>query len=189
MLNTISRLLMQLGNNQSLTGIDHNNLLESIDAIVIKKLTQTNTLIEGRYSHQTHIAITGDEMGIFDTSENSVNVVDLRQNNRFVKDFVVRNHIIILENNFSLLEGRNLNAQRSNVINSYTHAAETVRANGDIQVEISYLTLDHDEFKKLRSLLQEGDYLVFLRKRNTFEFLCLAVPKNFNLGVSRTILL
>lgn len=189
MINVISNLLIQLGNDQRLTGVDHNNLLESIDAIVVKRLTQTNTLMSGRDSHQTHIAITGDDMNIFDTNAGSINVIDLRQNGRFAKDFVVRNYLIILENNFNLLRRIDFNAESSSIINSYTHAAETVRANGDIQVEISYLTLDEQHFRRLRELMNEGDYLVFLRKRGTYEFLCLAIPNSYNLGESRTIIL
>lgn len=48
--------------------VDHNNLSQSIDAIVVKRLSQTNTLIFGRDSHQTHLAITGEDMNIFDTN-------------------------------------------------------------------------------------------------------------------------
>lgn len=189
MINVVRDLLVQLGNDQGLTGVNHNNLLASIDAIVVKRLTQTNTLMSGRESHQTHIAITGDDMNIFDTNVVSTNVIDLRQNGRFAKDFVVRNYLIMLENNFNLLRRIDFNAESSNIINSYTHAAETVRSNGDIQVEISYLTLDDWYFRNFRELMNAGDYLVFLRKRGTYEFLCLGIPSRYNLGESRTIIL
>lgn len=189
MVDVICNLLIQLGNDQNLTGVNHNNLSQNIDAIVVKRLSQTNTLISGRDSHQTHLAITGEDMNIFDTNSGSINVVDLRQNNRFAKEFVVKNHLILLENNFNLLKGISSNQERSNIIDSYTHAAETVRSNGDIQVEISFLTLDETYFKRLREMMNSGDYLVFLRKRNTYEFVCLAIPSRYNLGESGTIIL
>jgi len=189
MINIICNLLIQLGNDENLTGVNHNDLVGSIDSIVVKKLTQTNTLMQGRHSHQTHIAITGDDMNIFDTNQRSVNVVDLRQNGIFAKDFVVRNYLVILESNFNLLRAGCYNRECSNILNSYTHAAKTVRNSGDIQVEISYLTLDEKYFKMLRGLMNSGDYLVFLRKRNTYEFLCIAIPGSYDLGVSRTIIL
>ncbi|WP_236897760.1 hypothetical protein [Clostridium beijerinckii] len=185
MIEFLSNFLCQLGNRQDLTGIDHNHLANSIDTIIVKRLTQTNTVQDGRDSHQTHIAITGDSMSTFDTSEISSNVVDLSNNGRFRKNFVVRNEILLLENNINLLSGIPFTGY-SNVINTYTHAAETMRQSGDVQVEISYLTLDGQDFINFRSLLRSNDYLIFLRKRDTFEFLCLAI-RNVNLGESTVI--
>jgi hypothetical protein len=101
----------------------------------------------------------------------------------------VKNHLTLLENNFKLLKGISSNQERSNIIDSYTHAAKTVRSNGDIQVEISFLTLDETYFKRLREMMNSGDYLVFLRKRNTYEFVCLVIPSRYNLGAYGTIIL
>lgn len=185
MLEFLSNFLCQMGNRPELSGIDHNDISNSVDTIIVKRLTQTNTLQIGRDSHQTHIAITGDGMSTFDTSQTSNNVVDLTHNGRFIKDFVVRNELILLENNVNLLRGIDSQGY-SNIINTYTNAAETVRQNGDIQVEISYLTLDGEDFKDFRYLLRPNDYLVFLRKRNTFEFLCLAI-RNEQFGQSTVI--
>lgn len=187
MIEFLSNFLYQLGNREELTGIDHNNISNNVDTIIVKRLKQTNTLQYGRDSHQTHIAITGDGMSTFDTSQISCNVVDLRNNGRFAKNFVVRNEIILLENNINLLGGIPFEGY-SNIINTYTHAAETIRQSGDVQVEISYLTLDGQDFINFRHLLCANDYLIFLRKRNTFEFLCLAI-RGINLGESTVIIL
>lgn len=185
MIEFLSNFLYQLGNKEELTGIDHSNIENTVDTIIVKKLTQTNTLQYGRDSHQTHIAITGDGMSTFDTLQTSCNILDLSNNARFAKNFVVRNKIILLENNINLLKGIPFTGY-SRVINTYTHAAETIRQSGDVQVEISYLTLDGLEFINFRYLLCADDYLIFLRKRNTFTFICLAI-RNVNSGKSTVI--
>ncbi|MBY6915756.1 MULTISPECIES: hypothetical protein [Clostridium] len=187
MIEFLSNFLCEIGNVPELSGINHNDLRNSVDAILVKRLTQTNTLQPGRASHQTHIAITGQGINIFDTSETSCNVVNLRNNQMFSKNFVVRNNLILLSNNIELLRGNSYQGY-SDVIDTYTNAAQTRRQNGDFQVEISYLTLDGEAFRSFRELLSANDYLVFLRKRGTFEFLCLAIP-NVDLGRSTTIIL
>ena len=109
----LGHYLRLYGNNVTETGVNCDNIPGTVDRILIKTLAQTNTLnSQDKTGHQTHIAITGDEMDIFDTSEDSPNVVDLRHNGRFVKDFVVRNNIMLLSDNFRALGGR-VNTQSS----------------------------------------------------------------------------
>lgn len=100
LLERIREYLRSYNNDMNQTGIDENNLERDIDRIVIKRLAETNTLENGKSGHQTHIAITGNSMNVFDTSEQSKNVIDLRNNRRFQKDFVVRNNLILLRDNF-----------------------------------------------------------------------------------------
>ena len=175
MLNFFRNFLEHMGNDPHITQVDHYNLQQSLDGILVKKLTKTNTLINGRDSHQTHIAITGDEMNMFPWEITEPNVVDLRWNNNFKKNYVVRIYITLLENNIRYLRNENYSSNVSEIINTFTHTAKTTREDGSIQREISYLSLDDNNFKQLRYLLREDDYLAFLRKRDTQEYMCLGI--------------
>ena len=53
---------------------------------------------------------------------------------------------------------------------------ENTRGNGDIQVEISYKTLDERNFIYFRDLLTTGCYIAFLKKKGKYEYLCLGIP-------------
>lgn len=65
-------------------------------------------------------------MSTFDTLQDSCNIVDLGNNAKFEKNFIVRNKIILLQNNIDLLNGIPFTGY-SRVINTYMHATETIR--------------------------------------------------------------
>lgn len=176
----ISEYLEALGNNPTETGIDHKNLNNSVDGYVLKELQETNTWDSGRSSHQTHIAITGSEMSLFPQyTKNTPGFVDLSNNGRFKKDFVIRIPIQLLENNLLFLKNRTTTFKSfSNTINTYTHTAQTIRRSGDVQVEISYKTLDESNFIYFRNLLSTGCSIVFLKKKGKYEYLCLGIPNH-----------
>lgn len=55
-ISTVASVLRSTGTNIS---------VGNYDGLIVKKLESSNTLDEGRSTHQTHIAITGDQMDIF----------------------------------------------------------------------------------------------------------------------------
>lgn len=147
--------------------------VDCYDGLIVKKMAASNTLDPGRSTNQTHIAITGPQMDMFPYlcadgyfyEESRASGVDLK------KYFVIRIGVTIYESNLKHL-GYNGNASlfENGVLRTSTTVVRSKRSNQADQLQVSMLDLDGDQFIGFRKLINEGSYLMLLKRKRTMEY-------------------
>lgn len=176
--------------------IDLENLSDTFDAILIKKLATTNTITHNSSANQTHIALTSREMDIFPYLHNFNYLENQDKDNSFKRRFILELPITITSNNVNYLEGK-LIEENGISLECYTTTARSRRGDNSQQVEISYIEEDSNKFTDFRKLLYAGDYIIFLKYRKQLKYLVLGIKEadeekynitsNKGLSVSRRI--
>lgn len=168
---------------------------DSLDMVLVKKLADSNTIIEGKASgNQTHIAFSSGEMDIFPYLHNyrylEADFKSEEYNNKFKRKFVLKLPITLLENNLKYLDNEEI--QENKEIHTYTTIGRSRRkpkkegGPSSYQIEMSYLDLDDPKFIDFRNRLIENDYLIILKITNTVEYFVLGIKNSdaieFNLS-------
>lgn len=138
--------------------IEENNY----DAILIKKLKESNTLEKNRTSKQTHIAITGESMKMFP----SIYMKTSTSNNNMKNFFVLKAPIRIYQNNFKYfyLDGNDSIDFKDNDFLEVEVCIFTRNAGTDKeQIQLSRKRDDSKEFIIYRNSIKIGDYLIILK--------------------------
>ncbi|EOV9526384.1 McrB family protein [Bacillus cytotoxicus] len=149
-------------------------LSDTFDAILIKKLATTNTITHNSSANQTHIALTSGEMDIFPYLHNYNYLESPDRDNSFKRRFILELPLVITLNNLSYLAGKPIEDVNKGV-ECYTTTARSRRGDNSQQVEISYIEEDSSQFTDFRKLLYTGDYLIFLKYRKQLKYLVLGI--------------
>lgn len=158
-----------------------NELVNEYDGLIVKKLESSNTLEEDRTTHQTHIAITGDQMDLFPylSANKYFNCEYETKNDLLKKYFVLRIPMKIFKNNVELL----LKENEKNEFNFHDSNEEVLnvcilrsrRNNQSDQIQLSFINDDDKDFILFRRLLMTNDYLVILKVKDKLEYECLGI--------------
>lgn len=140
------------------------------DGIIVKKLESSNTLDEGRSTHQSHIAITGEQMDIFPY---------IRSDGYFVSDdpelkkyFIAQIPVTLYQNNIHyLLGGQSSSIYFQNGIReTATSVVRSKRAAQADQIQVSMLNLDGADFVAFRRMVHTGSFLIILKVKSVFQY-------------------
>ena len=150
------------------------------DGLIVKKLTASNTLDEGRTSNQTHIAITGAQMDMFPVlAAPGYFDADYHEKDESLKKyFVLSVPVWISKENVLNINHEKVSefsfADRENV-KSWFCIFRSRRTEQADQIQISLITKDDNQFVTFRKMLHEGDYFVLLKRKESFEYEVLGV--------------
>ena len=140
------------------------------DGLIVKKLESSNTLDEGRSTHQSHIAITGEQMDIFPY---------IRSDGYFVSDdpelkkyFIAQIPVTLYQNNIHyLLGGQSSSIYFQNGIReTATSVVRSKRAAQADQIQVSMLNLDGADFVAFRRMVHTGSFLIILKVKSVFQY-------------------
>lgn len=144
--------------------------VSNYDGLIVKKLESSNTLDEGRSTHQSHIAITGDQMDIFPY---------IRSDGYFMSDdselkkyFIAQIPVKLYESNIYYLLGEQsspINFQNG-IRETFTSVVRSKRAAQADQIQVSMLNLDGPDFVAFRRMVHTGSFLIILKVKSTFQY-------------------
>ncbi|WP_163969318.1 McrB family protein [Oceanobacillus halotolerans] len=157
--------------------INHEDLSETFDAILIKKLATTNTITHSSSANQTHIALTSREMDIFPYLHNFNYLENQDKDNSFKRRFILELPITITSNNINYLKGNSIE-ENDTGLECFTTTARSRRGDNSQQVEISYIEEDSNKFTDFRKQLYTGDYIIFLKYRKQLKYLVLGIKES-----------
>lgn len=158
---------------------------DNYDGIIVKKLAKSNTLDTGRTkTGQTHLAITGEQMGIFPClsiegythgKNGSVIGKDLK------KYFVLSAPVILYESNFKYLKyiGNDIPFV-DGMIRTAATIVRSKRDNSNDQLQVSMLDMDGIHFVAFRRLLHEGSYFILLKHRESMCYDVFGIDPQLN---------
>lgn len=152
---------------------------DDYDGVIVKKLPASNSLVEGRTSHQSHIAITGEQMDIFPYLyaggyfEND--------NALLKKYFILQAPVDISKANVKYLNADSAESDFSfgtvgNISSKFSIVRSKRKKQAD-QIQLSLIDRDGAEFIAFRKLLPVDSYLVLLKKRSLFSYAVFGVKK------------
>ncbi|WP_313164665.1 AAA family ATPase [Sedimentibacter sp.] len=148
---------------------------DTYDGIVVKKLEASNTLDTGRTTNQTHIAFTGAQMDFFPYIR-SDGYFNSESDPILKKYFIVQIPMVITKSNIEYLDDTNREIKFTNGIKrSSTSVVRSKRQSQADQIQVSLVNFDGEDFISFRKLLHSGAYLIFLKKRQEFEYECYGV--------------
>lgn len=136
------------------------------DGYIVKKLSASNCLINDSFSHQSHIAITGEQMDLFpffySKSFIEKNVQEMKNY------FVVRAPINIFKNNCEKISSGYIDFNGQEKLKE--HFCIYPRS-GATQVQLSIKQNgDSVNFIKFRELINPNDFLLILKLSNKLEY-------------------
>ncbi|SKA04762.1 AAA domain (dynein-related subfamily) [Cetobacterium ceti] len=149
-----------------------------IEAILVKKMADSNILIENKVGkgNQTHIAFTAKERAIFPT----VSTLSYIENEIDKKFYDIKLKIRLYKENLKILEEKS-NIKLFDFENQYieTFAMCYVRKdNDDIQIQLSKINSDDENFINFRRLIYKDDYIIFIKLKYKLEFICWGLNKD-----------
>ena len=160
-ISTVASVLRSTGTNIS---------VGNYDGLIVKKLESSNTLDEGRSTHQTHIAITGDQMDIFPY---------IRSDGYFVSDdpelkkyFIAQIPVKLYQTNINYLLGGQPSSIyfQNGVRETATSVVRSKRAAQADQIQVSILNLDGPDFVAFRKAVHTGSFLIILKIKSVFQY-------------------
>lgn len=140
------------------------------DGLIVKKLESSNTLDEGRSTHQSHIAITGDQMDIFPY---------IRSDGYFMSDdselkkyFIAQIPVKLYESNIRYLLGEQSSPIyfQHGIRETFTSVVRSKRAAQADQIQVSMLNLDGPDFVAFRRMVHTGSFLIILKVKSAFKY-------------------
>lgn len=167
----VQSLLARLGTN-----LNGNN---AYDGIIIKRLEASNTLDSGRTTNQTHIAITGQQMDIFPylCAEGYFSPDYEHREEDLKKYFITQVPVWLYKSNVDYLYQRRINESADSIVFNESHNKRVTtsiirsRRNDQAdQVQMSLIDFDHPDFVRFRRLINIGDYLLVLKRKNLLEY-------------------
>ncbi|MCM1508146.1 MAG: AAA family ATPase [Ruminococcus flavefaciens] len=139
------------------------------DGIIVKRLTESNILDEGRKSHQTHIAITGEQMDIFPYLY--ADGYKYSNNSALKKYFILQVPVYISETNIKHLGGNRMDFTFTDgMCETTTTIVRSKREKSADQIQVSMLDKDGKAFISFRRLLHENYYFVLLKCKNELKY-------------------
>lgn len=140
------------------------------DGLIVKELTPSNTLDEGRTTNQTHIAITGEQMDIFPYLRSEEYFNNESSDGSLKKYFILKAPLYLDKRNIFYLKEEELGNDENFIIESFTTIVRNKRSNQPDQIQVSLLTHDDNEFISFRKLLHENYYLILLKLKEQFKY-------------------
>lgn len=149
---------------------------ENYDGLIVKKLPDSDIVTNNknnRKSGQTDIRPTKNQENIFPyLLPPKCYVEDSNVYNSLKNYFLFQISVNIFESNLNFLKNKQKSSIEENILKSYT----TVLKDNRNRLEISsQFTLDGEYFKELRNLLYEDDYLIFLKRKEKFDYDCFGI--------------
>lgn len=166
--------------NEIINGIDQ----IEYDGIIVKKLESSNTLLEGRTTNQTHIALTGEQMNIFPylTSEGYFNCEYEDKDEILKKYFVTQIPVQIYNDNVAYLQNdkkiQDIDFSKSEIKKVKTSIVRSRRKGQADQVQMSLLNMDSHEFVDFRKHHNIGDFLIVLKHKEKLLYDFIAIKKD-----------
>lgn len=147
------------------------------DGIIVKILGATNTLDSDKSSHQTHIAITGEQIDIFPFLnasgyfEPNYDSKDDSLKSFFLLQIPVRLYRKNVENLYSSDSQSDLfKLSDTQYLDTKISVQGSRRKGQSDQVQFSLPNYDSKEVKGFRKLLKTGDTIVLLKYENEFKY-------------------
>lgn len=147
---------------------------KSYDGICVKKLAASNTVSSDRQNtHQTHIAITSEQMNIFPVIySQSYNVANSESLKKYFVEllpfYLYKSNIRTLANSLPDIFERYTNNPKCVKVSSVLSKRE---GQAD-QIQLALRTFDDSDFLEFRKLLKENDYLVILKWKEEVKYDC-----------------
>lgn len=152
---------------------------DDYDGVIVKKLPASNSLVEGRTTHQSHIAITGEQMDIFPY----LYAGGYFENDKALlkKYFILQAPVDISKANVKYLNADSAESDFSfgtvgNISSKFSIVRSKRKKQAD-QIQLSLIDRDGAEFIAFRKLLPVDSYLVLLKKRSLFSYAVFGVKK------------
>ena len=160
-ISTVASVLRTNGTNIS---------IDNYDGIIVKKLESSNTLDEGRSTHQTHIAITGLQMDIFPYIRSDGYL--LSDDPDLKKYYIAQIPVKLYQSNIQyLLDGQTASISFHNgVRDTFTSVVRSKRAKQAEQIQVSILNLDGPDFVAFRKMVHTGSFLIILKNKSAFAY-------------------
>lgn len=147
---------------------------KSYDGICVKKLATSNTVSsDRRNTHQTHIAITSEQMNIFPViySQN----YNVTNSENLKKYFVELLPFYLYKSNIQTLTN-----SIPDIFERYTNNSKCVKVSSVLskregqadQIQLALRTFDDSDFLEFRKLLKENDYLIILKWKEEVKYDC-----------------
>lgn len=173
LLKLIQEYLFDLGyDNQYIKDFISPKIFKELISI---RLANANIMIKNKTdnkSHQTHIAITGEAINFFYSSQQFI------ENDNTVVD---KKRVIVSEANLAELQGKKYTISDTTDM-KLTSGYVTVGKRTQKQVQLSKRNTDNSPcFNELRNGLYENDLLILLKYRESDQFLAIGIPQVFYL--------
>ncbi len=160
----IDRVKLSLRNTG--TRIDTNDY----DGIIVKRLSDSNTLDEGRTTNQTHIAITGEQMDIFPYLRSEGYFNGNSSDPDLKKYFITPIQIALTDSNLKYLKKENHSEDGNRKFQTFTTVIRSKRKDQADQIQVSLINLDGADFVEFRRYLHAQDYLIILKLKSQFKY-------------------
>ena len=147
---------------------------KSYDGICVKRLAASNTVSSDRQNtHQTHIAITSEQMNIFPVIYSQS--YDVANSESLKKYFVELLPFYLYKSNI-----RSLASSLPDIFERYTNNPKCVKVSSVLskregqadQIQLALRTFDDSDFLEFRKLLRENDYLIILKWEKEVKYDC-----------------
>ena len=147
---------------------------KSYDGICVKRLAASNTVSSDRQcTHQTHIAITSEQMNIFPVIYSQS--YDVANSESLKKYFVELLPFYLYKSNI-----RSLANSLPDIFERYTNNPKCVKVSSVLskregqadQIQLALRTFDDSDFLEFRRLLRENDYLIILKWEKEVKYDC-----------------
>ena len=175
--NTIDSIMKIL--NENGTKIE----TEKYDGIIIKKLASTNTIGNTGRSHQSHIAITSNQMDIFPYLQSDGYFNEEPPNENLKKYFNLQVPIYVSSSNQAYLNNQTCDIE--NKIKCHVSVVRSKRTNQSDQIQLHIKSKDTEEFESFRKLLNVDDYLIILKIKEKFEYEAYGIRSNYDLELKK----
>lgn len=137
------------------------------DAIIVKKLSISNTLEENRTTNQSHIAITGAQMDMFPyvRADGYFEREYTKRDENLKQFFVAQIPIYIHKENVKYLNDE-VNIFNAEELLVYASIVRSRRKDAPDQIQMSMLNIDSAEYIQYRKLVYAGYYMILLKRKN-----------------------
>ncbi len=156
----------------------------SYDGFIVKKLELSNTLIEGRTTNQTHIAITGEQMDLFPyvRADGYFEIEYDKEDSDLKKYFVAQIPVYLHKENIMYLEpNANITDESKQLV--HVSIVRSRRKDSSDQVQMSMINIDSPQFVTFRKLITAKSYMVLLKYKSEllYDLFCIKEMDAVNL--------
>ncbi|OZM56874.1 hypothetical protein CIB95_08875 [Lottiidibacillus patelloidae] len=171
-LENVEKLFSELTINPAVLGIDFSSPESSFDIIWCLKLKDMNAIGSTSTQSQKHIHMGKGMADAFPYLNNYIYLEDeLNSHSDFKRKFQLNVPLIIPKNHYEDLVGKP-HKNTNEFINATTNIVMSPKG-----LEMSLMRYDSPEFLEIRKQLNEGDYLIFLKKYQKYEYVVLGLKE------------
>ena len=141
------------------------------DGAIIKILKSSNTLDPNRIStHQSHIAITGDQMNLFPYIKCDGYFREVDSDEALKRFYILQIPVFLSVQNLKYLSYPEQGEESDRFLESFTSVVRCKRASQADQIQLSLLAHDDQKFVNFRRCLPALSTLIILKRKETFAY-------------------